>query len=218
MAKRRAEEDAEGTFGLAEDPRPGAGGGGQATRDEAIAAGAPRLPHASMRSLPTPCRARSHVLTTASARAHPLALATASAAVRGLALKSQQDALASIQQPTVDLDRLLAWGLGADPAAVFVCARARARAMTSLTPICLLSRPYAAMRGACVRHPTGSTWLPHMNCCTVRAGAGGRGAAFFGGDARAEDAARSATRSCQERLRSLHADAPMAKLVRQRGI
>jgi hypothetical protein len=58
---------------------------------------------------------------TVPARAHALALATASAAVRGLAVKSQQDALASIQQPTAELDRLLEWGLGADEAAVCMC-------------------------------------------------------------------------------------------------
>jgi hypothetical protein len=45
MAKRRAEGEAEGAYGLAADPRTGDGGGGQATRDEAIAAGVPRLPH-----------------------------------------------------------------------------------------------------------------------------------------------------------------------------
>jgi hypothetical protein len=46
-SKRRAEGEAEGAYGLAEDPRPEEGGGGQATRDEAIAAGATRLPHAA---------------------------------------------------------------------------------------------------------------------------------------------------------------------------
>ena len=45
------------------------------------------------------------------------ALAAASNAVRGLAIKSQQDALALLQQQA-DLDQLLSWALGQDPAAV----------------------------------------------------------------------------------------------------
>ena len=128
MAKRRAEEDAEGAYGLAEDPRPGAGGGGQGMRDDAIAAGGKDLKQTQTPHTPAArsVRARNRALTPARACAHPRAgWAAASAAVRGLAVQSQANALASLQQAT-DLDRLLAWGLGADPSAVGLSGRAAA--------------------------------------------------------------------------------------------
>ena len=46
------------------------------------------------------------------------ALAAASQAVRGLAVRSQQEAFAVLQSREEELDELLAWGLRHDPSAV----------------------------------------------------------------------------------------------------
>ncbi len=69
--------------------------------------------------------------------------------MRGLAVQSQASALASLQQ-TTDLDRLLAWGLGADPSAVCVRSRAsrrvraRASACRRLSFTCAVAQAHGA--------------------------------------------------------------------------